>query len=179
MAAVTMGKAVAQRATAPILLMPVSAPSFQSARAANRTKASNLPLNPFGVKETTMLTVTLVKGTRDAQGDAEYLVDGVSVWAKDQTEAVEKLHERQIDAINRRQAQKVECFAAITKAIAAGGRTKIDVNFPPARLVAAAAEIGWIARSHTRENDVWLFIALTEAGLDALKSATDRDYDRH
>lgn len=123
-----------------------------------------------------MHTIKIVKGTRTANGDAEYMIDGARVWAPTQTEAVARLYSRQIDAIASDYAAKTRCFAVIANAIAAGGRVRVGWDVPPLRYVEAAAEIGWIARSHTRGRDVWLFVASDERNLNKLKARTDREY---
>jgi hypothetical protein len=62
----------------------------------------------------------------------------------------------------------------IAEAIAAGGRIVVTPTFPPIRLVDAAAEIGWLARTHTSGHAMWLFVARDEKTLDAHKGAVDR-----
>ena len=119
------------------------------------------------------MNITLVKGSRDSAGIAEYLVDGASFWAKDQIGALEQFHARQVEAIKRQHSIKTECAALISKAIASNGRIEIAPNFPAINVTSTAVELGWLARTHTRENRMWLFVAATEQGLDALKSAVD------
>lgn len=121
-----------------------------------------------------MTKITLIKGTRSPDGYADYEVNGERVTARDQIEALERVSARRYEALRRAAAEKTECLRLVAEAIAAGGRIVVTPTFPPIRLVDAAAEIGWLARTHTSGHAMWLFVARDEKTLDAHKGAVDR-----
>lgn len=122
-----------------------------------------------------MTKITLIKGTRSPDGYADYEVNGERVTARDQIEALERISARKYEALQRAGAEKTECLRLVAEAIAAGGRIVVTPTFPPIRLVDAAAEIGWMARTHTSGSAIWLFVARDEKALDAHKGAVDRE----
>lgn len=122
-----------------------------------------------------MTKITLIKGTRSPDGYADYEVNGERVTARDQIEALERVSARRYEALRRAAAEKTECLRLVAEAIAAGGRIVVTPTFPPIRLVDAAAEIGWLARTHTSGHAMWLFVARDEKTLDAHKGAVDRE----
>lgn len=121
-----------------------------------------------------MTKITLIKGTRSADGYADYYVGDERVTARDHIEALERISTRKYEALQRASAEKTECLRLVAEAIAAGGRIVVTPDFPPIRVVDAAAEIGWLARTHTSGHTMWLFVARDEKALDAHKGAVDR-----